>query len=765
VLKEVVPGISNLEILVGRYLFCRTVNLYKNSLKGGESMKTSKILVLLSVFLVLSLVLGACAQATPTPERIVETVVVEVEGETVIQTQIVEKTVEVEVEVEAPAEEGGPIEVGQGNLIPCQPVPELPSAVAYEAAPAPEIVSDVPQVQGPSMFNVNVDPQQAGNVYRIGMFEDITTLNFWASNGPDNTVYNNYSIPQRLNLYDLSDKFFTFVPEAAAALPEPLVEEGDFWVVEIPIREDIVWSDGTPFTAEDVAFTANAVIDMGLISGNWISWYDPSYLDRMEAVDTNTVKIFYHTKPGLARHEYGVLQAPIMSKAYWEPVVNEALAPITALGDNPADDALLAAQAEGQDILFAHVPDGEPLAGAFLVTKWEQGAFLDTPANPDFMDKGVVVEQWANGAYRDSSGFETGTPEGDVEVTYEYGPHVDAALYTIYGSQDAAYLALQDGEVDYVINPLGLQKGLADKLTTDPNLDVTTNSVNGFRYLSFNTRRAPMNDCAFRQAVAVLIDKEFVVGTILQDVAFPQYAFVAPANEAWYNPDIDELGMGLSREQRTELAKAILTQAGYSWEDGNEPTWDPDGRAVTPGGRLLMPDGTPVPELTMPAPSPGYDPLRSTFAIWIETWLNEFGIPLQANLAGFNVIVPIIFTEQDFDMYILGWSLDLFPSSLRDFFHSEQAVLDGNNAGGYSNPDFDAAADALLACETFEECGTIADELQMILSTELPYVVLFDTPIREAYRVDMLDFPWTAGLSGLQYGHRDNSMQSYTKIK
>ena len=116
-------------------------------------------------------------------------------------------------------------------------------------------------------------------------------------------------------------------------------------------------------------------------------------------------------------------------------------------------------------------------------------------------------------------------------------------------------------------------------------------------------------------------------------------------------------------------------------------------------------------------------------------------------------------------MYILGWSLDLFPSSLRDFFHSEQAVLDGNNAGGYSNPDFDAAADALLACETFEECGAIADELQMILSTELPYVVLFDTPIREAYRVDMLDFPWTSGLSGLQYGHRDNSMQSYTKIK
>ena len=42
-----------------------------------------------------------------------------------------------------------------------------------------------------------------------------------------------------------------------------------------------------------------------------------------------------------------------------------------------------------------------------------------------------------------------------------------------------------------------------------------------------------------------------------------------------------------------------------------------------------------------------YDPLRSTFAIWIETWLNEFGIPLEAQLAGFNVIVPIIFKGKE----------------------------------------------------------------------------------------------------------------------
>jgi peptide/nickel transport system substrate-binding protein len=731
--------------------------------KGGESMKTKKFVFLFSLFLILTMVLGACAQAVPEVEKIVETVIVEVEGEQVVQEKVITATPA--AEAEEPVAEGGPIVVGEGNLVPCQPIPEIPEAAAYSASSTSGIVSDVPQVEKPTMLKVQVEPQQTGNIYRVGSFEDVTTLNYWASNGPDNTVYNNFMLPERLSLYELTDKYFTFVPNLAAALPEPLAEEGDFWVVTIPLREDVSWSDGTPFTAEDVAFTANAVIDLGLISGNWVSWYDPNYLDYMEAVDTYTVKIFYHTKPGLARHEYGTLQAPILSSAYWGPIVDAALEPVKALGDDPAEDALAAAQAEAHDVLFSHVPDGEPLAGAFLLTKWEQGAFLDDGANPNYADKGLVVEQWANGAYRDSAGFETGAPEGDVETTYEFGPHFDAVVYSIYGSQDAAYLALQDGEVDFVLNSLGLQKGLADKLAQDPNLTVTENSTNGFRYLSFNTRRAPMNDCAFRQAVAVLIDKEFVTDTILQGVAFSQYAFVAPGNTAWYNANILELGKGLERAQRTELAKAILKQAGFSWEGDLEPTWDAENRQVTQAGRLLLPDGTPVPELTMPAPSPGYDPLRSTFAIWIETWLNEFGIPLKANLAGFNVIVPIIFTEQDFDMYILGWSLDLFPSSLRDFFHTEQAVFDGNNAGGYSNPEFDAAAEALLACESFETCGEIANELQMILSEELPYVVLFDTPMREAFRGDIVEFPWTIGLSGLQYGHRDGSMQSYSKIK
>ncbi len=719
-------------------------------------MSRNKLFILVSIFIVASLVLAACQ---PTTVEVVKTVVVTEVVEKEGATQIVEKVI---TATPAPVEEPVAFLKADGMLA-CKPLPAMAishSEVAQSSAPV--VANAASKVFG----KLEAAPkQQAGKTYKVGVFEDVTSLNYFQANGPDNTVWNSYMLPKRLSLYTLADAIFTFVPWVAAELPPPLAEENGKWVTTIKMRQDVTWSDGTPLTADDVAFTENTIIKFGLISGNFQDWADGNFLESVEAVDPYSAKFIYHTKPGLARHEEGALQAPILNKAYWEPIATAAAAPIDALGASPAEDALLAAQQEAQTALQAHVPDGEPLAGAFVDPKWEQGAFLQEPKKPDFFATGLKYKGWANGAYEDSTGCKSGTPEGDPVVDTEIGPFVDSVVYTVYGAQDAAILALKNGEVDFVLNPLGLQRGLWAGLQSDPNLTAIANSVNGFRYLSFNNRRRPMNDCSFRQAVAVLIDKEFVTGTILQGIAFPFYSYVAEGNAAWYNPDVPKLGQGLSREERTNLAVAILEQAGYTWEGDKKPTWDEENRQVTQAGRLLMPDGTPVPELTMPAPSPGYDPLRSTFAIWIETWLNEFGIPLKANLAGFNVIVPIIFTEQNFDMYILGWSLDIFPSSLRDFFSEEQAAVDGNNAGGYINPEFEELSKGMLTCDTLESCKEIGDKIQLLLATETPYVVLFDTGILEAFRSASVEYPYTKTLSGLQYMHQFGSFNLESEVQ
>jgi len=725
-------------------------------------LKNKKWLVLF-VLVMAAVAITACA--APAPEQVVVTVEVQGEGG---ETMIVTATPDPNA---APASSGipeGPVEAD--GLVACNPLPELAygrdTGVAAPAAPA---VAQAPtlRVAGDSLAN---PVAQGETVYKVGVFEDVTTTNYWAANGPDNTVWNSYLLPQRLSMYGLADRTFQFVPGAAADMPGELVEEDGMWTVTVALRDDISWSDGEPFTANDWAFTADTALRMGLISGNWITWYPADFLDHIEVVDDYTAKVWYSQKPGLAVNEYGVLAAPILAEHYWAPLVDEAAAPIDALGDSPGEDELAAAQAEAQDNLFAVVPDGEPLAGTFLFSTWEAGAFLESEANPTYYDSGTTVMQYVDGTYQevraDASEFTLyGDAASDVEVEYTYGPNVDAAIYTIYGSQDAALLALRAGEVDFVLNSLGLQRGLLDQVQGDPNVTVIENQTNGFRYLSFNNRREPMNNCAFRQAMAVLIDKEFVTGTILQGVAFPLYSFVPEGNAAWYFDDVPKLGQGLSREERVNLSNAILEQAGFSWTDDVKPTWNADGSHVDPGGRLILPDGTPSPELDLWAPSAGYDPLRSTFAIWIETWAREAGIPVTANLAGFNVLVPLIFTEQDFDMYILGWSLGIFPDFLYDFFAVDQAVQDGNNAGGYFNPDFEEVGSQLKTCDSIAACKEIADQSQIILSEEVPYIVLFDTGIIEAYRSASVEYPFETTLSGLQYAHQGGSMQAYVNVK
>jgi ABC-type transport system substrate-binding protein len=317
-------------------------------------------------------------------------------------------------------------------------------------------------------------------------------------------------------------------------------------------------------------------------------------------------------------------------------------------------------------------------------------------------------------------------------------------------------LALRNGEIDFMLNSLGLQRGLRSQLEGQEGVAVIENPTNGFRYMSFNTRRAPMSDKAFRQAVATMIDKEFVSRTVLQGVAIPLYSFVPSGNAFWYSDDVEKWGLkddgtSMTSEERLNAAVAILEGAGYTWEGDAKPVWDPDNRQVTRGGKLILPDGTPAPDVELLAPSAGYDPLRSTFGIWIEQWLNDLGVPAKANLTGFNVIVSKVFDEQDFDMYILGWSLTIFPDYVRDFFHSERAGLGDNNAGGYSNPEFDTLSDNIKTCDTFDSCKEIADQIQNILSDELPYIVLFDTGIVETFRSDAVEYPYTDTLSGLQF--------------
>jgi peptide/nickel transport system substrate-binding protein len=657
-------------------------------------------------------------------------------------------------------------------LVACEPQVVTQEVVVTQVVEKEVVVTEVVEVAGTPQVvevtkivpvEVTVEPTPVppagpvtggeGDVYRLGMISDITTLQIWKSYSPEDASFYNYAVNGYYypGLFTYSDQRFDYVPQLAADFQSELEQEGDFWVSTVPLKQGVLWSDGTEITAEDSAWTANTVLAFDL-SGNWEA-YDGNFLDHVEALDPYTVKVFYHTKPGLARHQFGTMLAPIVSKAFWEPLVQPLLDQMAAIADlDPESEEYIAQREEIIQALFLLDDTGEPVYGGWIFSQWEPGAYVENVRNDNYAFKGMVETEYANGAYKQVwSGGEFvayGDATGDVQLELTNGPFFQSALYSIY-DQDAATLALQAGEIDFVLTPNGLSQGTINQLTENPDIDVVTNPANGFRYLSFNFTRPPLDDVAVRQAINCMIDKNFLTNNLLQGQAIAVYTPVPMGNSFWYNPDVTIFCDGYTAQERLDWSVSRLKEAGYTWEV--EPSWNEErGGSVDYGQGLMLPDGSAFPEMTLLAPSAGYDPLRATAGVYAEQWMQQLGMPVTAELTNFNNILDAIYsTPPDFDMYILGWGLSLYPDYVCDFFYTGS----GFNNGQYSNTDFDALCDEFYAETDLDTARQMNYQLQDILAQELPYVYLFTTPMRDAYNGAAIMFPYTDVLDGVGPGY------------
>lgn len=612
---------------------------------------------------------------------------------------------------------------------------------------------------GTGTTTATTQPPVGGFVYRTGIFSDTTTDNYWAYIDPQSTVWNAYVLgPTKPSLFGINLPGLELSNDVAASDdPGTAVADGDGFSVTVPLRDDAVWSDGTPITAGDIVFTAETVRDFGL-GGNWVGSYQWAPADgstlgltAVEAIDDKTVKFTWNMMPGLAIWPHGPGLGPIMPMHFWADVVAEA-----ADSEDPAA------------VLYAATGVGDPSGGPTVFASREAGAFARTVANDNYFDTGREVV----------SGDET----------YTVGPFMSEQTFELYSDQSAAVLALRNGDVDFLYNPLGLQRGLQDQITSDPNLTAVVNATNGFRYMAFNLRREPMSNQGFRDAIAFMINKEYVATSVLQGVAFPLYATVPEGNTNWYNkevadafaltyteastdvrhddapfqtdPDDDStVYIATGSEARLHLAVKALKDNGFTWPEGQEPDFQTN--AIVPGSGIML-NGTPVQELEILSPGPGYDPLRATYSLIIAQALKDLGFEATAYPTDFNVLVNAVYVpndagELDYDMFLLGWSLGnpALPTYHESFFAGKNDTLvnDGNNSPGFNDPDFNALVEEFNAALTFEEAYDIMWQMEAILFEKKPYIVLFDTGILEAYRSAAVTFPFTDTLSGLQFAN------------
>jgi peptide/nickel transport system substrate-binding protein len=172
----------------------------------------NKLFLLASLLIVASMVLGACA--TPTPEKVIETVQVE----TV-------KTVEVQVE-------------GETVVVTATPAPV--AAAEFKSAD-PSTLYYVAQSEGIDTLDPAWNYESEGDAAILNIYEQLVTYN-----GPDATTF----VPALAESWEISDDGMTYV---------------------FKIRQGVKFHEGQDLTASDVAYSLQrGVLQGGTFSPQWL---------------------------------------------------------------------------------------------------------------------------------------------------------------------------------------------------------------------------------------------------------------------------------------------------------------------------------------------------------------------------------------------------------------------------------------------------------------------------------------------------------------
>lgn len=524
-------------------------------------------------------------------------------------------------------------------------------------------------------------------VYRLGLLSGVSTDNFWAFYGEEPSVWNAYVLgPTKPALFTQAGSTGTLQAELAAEMVQPVFDE-DGWRVRVGLRDDLAWSDGTAVTAEDFVFTFETVRRLQL-GGAWSEAF-PAAIESVHADGEHELRIEFTERPRLSVWPYGVGVAPIMAEHVW--------APLTAV--------------KSADQLYELSGTGDVGGGPLQIQKVSETE-IRSAANP-------------------------GYPHATVP---------DVVEYSVFADEGSAVTALETGEIDAMLSP----RGFGEVVEEGSGIEVVTSPANSVRYLGFNLRRQPMADPEFRQAVALLLDREGLSGDIAAGP--PAWALIPAANVRWYDrAAVDSITKPFRSKpaKRLETALEGLAAAGYVWEVA--PSVDGGGEWVS--GKGLTIDGVAPQPVTILTPGDEYDPSRVEYVEAIAAVLTVLGFDARPVVTDFDTVVDLVFTPHEsgvhqYDMYVLGWTMG-DPALPR---HYEALFGDGGvlNNTGYESDEFAAALASFQDAFTNKEAKTALWGIEAILARDLPYLPLYSSQIVEAYRSDRVEYDGPVGLGGWQ---------------
>ncbi len=201
----------------------------------------------------------------------------------------------------------------------------------------------------------------------------------------------NKTIYNCLTQYQLKDGAIEVVPD----LSESWEANDDLTEYTFRLKQGVTWHDGQPFTADDVKFTFEAILNPNV---NAALRGPVSSIDRVEVVDEHTVRF-------ILKRPFAPL--PVMLG------YNQAIVP----------KHLLEGQDLNQPTEFLKNPIG---TGPFKFKEFVQGSHLEAVANPDFFDGAPYLDGIVFKVIPDGNARVAQAKAGEIDFTVIEPPQVDA---------------------------------------------------------------------------------------------------------------------------------------------------------------------------------------------------------------------------------------------------------------------------------------------------------------------------------------------------
>ena len=443
----------------------------------------------------------------------------------------------------------------------------------------------------------------------------------------------------------------------------------------LQLRRDVKFSDGVPFTADDVVFTFQLYLDEALSSPQRDLLIIDDKPIAVRKIDNYTVE-FDLTKPyGPGERIFdslAILPRHLLEAAYRDHKLGE----VWGVNAKPEEIAGL---------------------GPFRLKSYIAGQQLLLERNPNYWRK-------------DSSGTTL--------------PYLNELLFTVVANEDAQVIKFKSGETQ-ILERVGadnfnlLQKENLSKsqclYDVGPGLEfvfllLNMNSLDATKHADIAAKQPWFRDLKFREAVSLAMDRKGMVRLVYGGRATPIWGNVSPGNKLW-------LSANIARPDRSiDQAKALLKSDGFSW-DAN--------------GMLLDQQKHPVTFTVIVSSS---NAQRTKIATISQDDLKQLGIDVKVVPLEFRALVDRVMNTHDYDAVLMNLvNGDVDPTPEMGLWRSAGEMHLWNIGEKSPATPWEAELDKLMESQmTTTDYATrkkLYDRVQEIVAQNLPLIFLLSPDI------------------------------------